>query len=87
MLPSNNGKFHSMCDRVDADLSRLQEEDIIVRVPDTETTERIFRIVIVPKKNDNTRLCIDMRAANTAIKRILHPMPVVHDIAHQLNGV
>ena len=27
-----------------------------------------------------------MRAANTAIKRIRHPIPTVHDILHELNG-
>ena len=72
--------------KVDAELSRLQDEDIIVRVPDTEATEWISPIVIVPKKDDNIRLCIDMRAANTAIKRIRHPIPTVHDVTHELNG-
>ena len=60
--------------KVDTELSRLQDEDIIKRIPDTEATEWVSPIVIVPKKDDNIRLCIDMRAANTAIKRI----PTVH---------
>lgn len=72
--------------KVDAELSRLQDEDIIERVPDTEATEWISPIVIVPKKEDKIRLCIDMRAANTAIKRIRHPIPTVQDISHELNG-
>ena len=72
--------------KVDAELSRLRDEDIIERVPDTEATESISPIVIMPKKDDNIRLCIDMRAANTAIKRIRHPIPTVHDISHELNG-
>jgi hypothetical protein len=36
--------------KVDAELSRLRDEDIIERVPDTEATEWISPIVIVPKK-------------------------------------
>jgi hypothetical protein len=62
--------------KVDAELSRLRDEVIIERVPDTEATEWISPIVVVPKKDDNIRLCIVMRAANTAIKRIRHPIRV-----------
>ena len=72
--------------KVDAELSRLRDEDIIERVPDTEATEWISPIVIVPKKDNNIRLYIDMRVANAAIKRIRHPIPTVHDISHELNG-
>ena len=72
--------------KVDKELNRLLEEDIIERVPDTEATEWISPVVIVPKKDDSIRLCVDMRAANTAIKRIRHPIPTVHDISLELNG-
>ncbi|CAB3986253.1 Hypothetical predicted protein [Paramuricea clavata] len=41
--------FH-MRAKVDAELSRLRDEDIIEHVPDTEATEWISPIVIVPKK-------------------------------------
>jgi hypothetical protein len=36
--------------KVDAELSRLRDEDIIERVPDTEATEWISPIVIMPKR-------------------------------------
>ena len=72
--------------KVDKELNRLLEEDIIERVPDMEATEWISPVVIVPKKDDSIRLCVDMRAANTAIKRIRHPIPTVHDISLELNG-
>ena len=62
------------------------ELSIIERVPDTEATEWISPVVIVPKKDDNIRLCVDMRAANTAIKRVRHPIPTVNDISLELNG-
>ena len=72
--------------KVDNELNRLLEQDIIERIPDTEATEWISPVVIVPKRDDNIRLCIDKRAANTAIKRIRHPIPMVHDISLELNG-
>ena len=38
-------------------------------------------IVVVPKKGQNKiRICIDMRAANKAIKRKLHPTPTLHEL-------
>ena len=72
--------------KVDNELNRLLEQDIIERIPDTEATECISPLVIAPKRDDNIRLCIEMRAANTAIKRIRHPIPTVHDIFLELNG-
>ena len=64
----------------------MQQEEIIEKDPETEETDWISPIVIVPKKDDNIRLCVDMRAANTAIKRVRHPIPTVKDISLQLNG-
>ena len=77
--------FH-LREKVDAELNRLQQEDIIEKVPETEGTDWISPIVIVPKKEDNIRLCVDMRAATTAIKRVRHPIPTVKDISLELNG-
>lgn len=39
-----------------------------------------------PKKDDNTRPCVDMRAANNAIKCVRHPIPTVKGISLELNG-
>ena len=58
-------------------------EDIIERVPDTEHTEWVSTIVVVPEKEDSIRLC-DMRAANTAIRRTRHPIPTVKDVSLEL---
>ncbi|CAB4031091.1 Retrovirus-related Pol poly from transposon [Paramuricea clavata] len=67
--------------KVDSELSRLEQDDIIEKVPDTDETPWISPVVIVPKKDDKIRLCVDMRAANTAIKRVCHPIPTVRDIS------
>ena len=40
----------------------------------------------VPKKDGGVRICVDMRAANKAIKRVRHPIPTVEDISFDLNG-
>eukprot|EP00794_Sanderia_malayensis_P019335 gene19335-biopygen16222 len=38
------------------------------------------------KKDGNVRICVDMRAANTAIKRVRHLIPTVADVSLELNG-
>ena len=44
-------------------------------------------IVVVPKpkKPEEIRICVDMRAPNKAIKRTRHVMPTIDDIIVQLN--
>ena len=77
--------FH-LREKVERELSKLEHDDIIEPVPDTEETDWISPLVIVPKKDDNIRLCVDMRAANNAIKRVRHPIPTVKDVSLELNG-
>ena len=72
--------------KVEQELTKLQNDEIIELVPETEETAWIFPLVIVPKKDNNIRLCVDMRAANNAIKRVCHPIPTVKDISLELNG-
>ena len=55
-------------------------------MPDNDETDWISPVVIVPKQDEQIRLCVDMRAANTAIKRVCHPIPTVRDISLDLNG-
>ena len=43
-------------------------------------------VVIVPKNNEEIRLCIDMRQANQAIMRRRYPMPAVDEVLHTMNG-
>ena len=50
--------------KVDGELNCLEAEDIIEKIPDTDETSWISPVVIVPKKEDKIRLCVDMRAAN-----------------------
>ncbi|CAB4006435.1 Retrovirus-related Pol poly from transposon [Paramuricea clavata] len=67
-------------------LSELEQQDIIERVPDNQPTPWISAIVVVPKKNVGVRICVDIREANAAIKRVRHPIPTVEDVSFELNG-
>ena len=49
-------------------------------------TPWVSPLVVIPKKNGDVRLCVDMRMANKAIKRERHPSPTVDDLIHILNG-
>ncbi len=42
--------------------------------------------MIVPKQDNKIRMCVDMRAANTAIKRTRHPIPTLESVSTELNG-
>ena len=43
-------------------------------------------VVIVPKNNGETRLCVDTRQANQAIMRSRYPIPTVDEVLHTMNG-
>ncbi|XP_065068432.1 uncharacterized protein K02A2.6-like [Rhopilema esculentum] len=72
--------------KVESEISKLLDQVIIERVPENEQTDWVSPIVCVPKKNGDIRICIDMRAASTAVKRVCHPIPTVKDISIDLNG-
>ena len=64
----------------------LENEGIIEPVPDTQPTPWISPIIAIPKKDETVRICVDMRMANTAIKRVKHFIPTVEDVSYELNG-
>ena len=50
-------------------------------------TPWVSPIVVVPKKGQNKiRICIDLRAANKAIKRKRHPPPTLNELRTILSG-
>ncbi len=67
-------------------LKDLEEQDIIERVPESQPTPWVSPIVADPKKDRGVRICVDMRCANEAIKRVSHPIPTVDDVSFELNG-
>lgn len=44
-------------------------------------------VVRVPKHSgDDIRLCVDMHQANTAVKRVRHPIPTIDELLHEMNA-
>ena len=70
--------------KLEKKLDELEELNIIEKV--TTPSSWISPVVIVPKKNGDVRLCIDMRQANTAVKRIKHPIPTIDEVLQDLNN-
>ena len=67
-------------------LTELENQEIIEKVPENEATPWVSPIVAVPKKDGQVRICVDMRLANEAIRRVRHPIPTVNDVSFALNG-
>ncbi len=67
-------------------MEELEKSDIIERVPENQPTSWVSPIVAVPKRDGGVRICVDMRQANDAIKRVRHLIPTVEDVSLELNG-
>ena len=83
--PQRRIPFHIRAD-IQRALEELEQQYIIERVPDNQTTPWVSPIVPVPKKDGGGRISVDMRLANEAIKRVRHPIPTVDDVSFELNG-
>lgn len=69
---------------VEDKLDELQENDIIEPVSDDTATTWLSPIHIVDQTK--LRLVVDMRVANTAIKRIRRPIPTVEEVISDIGG-
>ena len=67
------------------DQLRADEELGVIQSP-SGPTPWVSPVVCVPKKNGKLRVCVDMRCANTAIKRERHATPTVNELVNDLNG-
>ncbi|KAK9709357.1 RNase H-like domain found in reverse transcriptase [Popillia japonica] len=72
--------------KVEQEIERLLKEDIIEKA--SGPTPWVSPVVVVPKSQnkEEIRICVDMRAANKAIKRTRNIAPTTDDIIAQLNG-
>lgn len=78
----------SLQDQVNAELKRLQAEDVLEPV-DMKTTniEWATPVVIAVKSNGNVRICGDFRVTiNPHVQRDDYPLPRFEDIMSKLNG-
>ncbi|XP_037521693.1 uncharacterized protein LOC119398948 [Rhipicephalus sanguineus] len=64
-------------------LQRLLSDDVIERA---NASEWISPIVVVRKKDDSIRLCVDLREPNKAIVVDSFPLPHTEELLHSLNG-
>ena len=70
-------------DKVAKKIRELEQADIIEPVGN-EPTPWISPVVIIPK-GDDIRICVDMRAANSAIQRTRHIMPTFEEVIGDLS--
>ncbi|CAG2225151.1 unnamed protein product [Mytilus edulis] len=72
-------------DKLGKKLDELLDLDIIEHV--NEPSEWVSPVVVVPKcSGDDIRLCVDMRQANTAVKRVRHPIPTIDELVQDMNS-
>ena len=43
-------------------------------------------MVVVPKKTDEVRICVDLKPLNANVLRETHPLPAVNEVLAQLTG-
>ena len=43
-------------------------------------------MIVVPKKDNTVRICVDLKPLNTSVLRETHPLPKVDDTLAQLAG-
>ena len=72
-------------EKVDSKLNELLREDIIEEVISVYT-KWVSPVVAVPKSNQDIRLCVDMRKANTAIIRERHYVPTIEEVLSDLQA-
>ena len=73
----------SLQDAVKSELDAMVEKQVIV--PVTEPTPWVSSMVVVQKKNNKLRICLDPRGLNRAIMRSHYPLPTIEQVATRLN--
>ena len=73
-----------MRNQVERKLKDLEKQDVIEKVEGP--TPWVSPLVPIPKKDNDVRICVDMRAANKAVQRERFPMPNIEHTLEQMNG-
>lgn len=69
--------------KVGEKLDELEAMDIIEKV--NEPSQWVSPAIIVPKKDGDIRICVDMRQLNVAIQHEKLPIPTVDEILYKMN--
>ena len=70
--------------KVQQELNRMESLGVISRVD--QPTPWCAGIVVVPKKNGDIRICVDLKPLNCNVLREVHPLPTVDETLAQLSG-
>ena len=71
-------------DLLKAELDRMVSQD--VSTPVATSTPGVSSLVVVPKKDERLRLCLDPKDLNRAIQRKHYPLPIIEEVATRLHG-
>ena len=75
---------HSLHDRLKQKLEEMESRGVITQV--NGPTDWVHNLVIVEKKDNSLRLCLDPRNLNKALKREHHQIPTTEDVISRLGG-
>ncbi|XP_045458516.1 uncharacterized protein K02A2.6-like [Melitaea cinxia] len=75
---------HSLRDRLKVELEKMEELNVIRKV--THPTQWVHPLVLVAKKNNGIRICLDPRELNKAVQRSHFQLPTVSELASRLHG-
>lgn len=73
----------AMIDSTNAKLKELLERGILEKAP--RSSKWMSPLRVVPKSSGQIRICVDMRAANRAIKRVNHKMPIIEETWNKIS--
>ena len=71
-------------EKLKSELERMTAQDIIT--PVTTPTQWVSSLVVVHKKDEKLRLCLDPKDLNLATQREHYPLPTIEDVAIRLHG-
>ena len=72
--------------KVKRELDRLESLDLEVIKKITVPTDWCAPMVVVPKSNDQVKICVDFTRLNQAVKRERHILPTVDHVLAQMSG-
>ena len=70
--------------RVKQELDKMEAMQVTSKVE--EPTPWCAGMVVVPKKTEAIRICVDLKPLNENVQREVHPLPTVDDTLAQLTG-
>ena len=81
--PARPIPFH-LRQKMEVELQKMEKDDVIE--PHEGPAPWVSNVVLTPKDDGGTRMTIDMRCANKAIKKTNLPIPRPEEISSQLSG-